>query len=300
MQRANEDKHDNHNQVGDLMDLLNELDLQRLVDNELSHDQVRKLLADIELSGDPSHWKRIALAFTENQLWNVGFLADQAQTDLPLSGEALVSADSAPMNLADWQSVEGGSDATNEAVRGRGVGVWWGIAASILLALATVSMIAGNSGSGNRTAVESTESLELPGSQMASNRIADVDPIDPAESINSFDRTTLASFQPDHQLSSSKLGSNVAVDRQPGRVIPLYDARRLKSEHLADLHGGDLAAREALFNQVLPRGLSPESVKRLQRAGGVIDENIEIISGRLDDGRSYVIPYRTIRFLPGQ
>ena len=37
-----------------------------------------------------------------------------------------------------------------------------------------------------------------------------------------------------------------------------------------------------------------------EKAGLEVDQDIEFLSGRLDDGRGYLIPYRTVRFTPGQ
>ena len=118
------------------------------------------------------------------------------------------------------------------------------------------------------------------------------------KSIESFDRTTLASYEPDHQLETKNIVS--ASMGKHNNSIPLYDIGRLNPEQLANLRGDDRAAREAMFSRVLPRSLSQELVQQLQQSGGMVDQNLEFISGRLDDGRSYLIPYRTIRFLPGQ
>ena len=41
---------------------LDELTLQRLIDGELSHEQVRQLLAEAEFGDDPGNWKKIALS----------------------------------------------------------------------------------------------------------------------------------------------------------------------------------------------------------------------------------------------
>ena len=119
-----------------------------------------------------------------------------------------------------------------------------------------------------------------------------------SRAIESFDRMTLASYEPDHQLEAKDIAS--ASVGKHSSSIPLYDIGRLNPEQLASLRGDDRAAREAMFSRVLPQSFSPEVVQQVQQSGGMVDQNLEFISGRLDDGRSYLIPYRTIRFLPGQ
>lgn len=46
--------------------------------------------------------------------------------------------------------------------------------------------------------------------------------------------------------------------------------------------------------------ISPEMLKQLTGSGYQMEQDINYISGRLVDGRSFVVPVRTIRFLPGQ
>ena len=46
---------------------MDELQLQRLVDGELNETECRRLLA--RLDGVPNEWRRVALAYVEQQLW---------------------------------------------------------------------------------------------------------------------------------------------------------------------------------------------------------------------------------------
>ena len=46
--------------------------------------------------------------------------------------------------------------------------------------------------------------------------------------------------------------------------------------------------------------LPPELLEELQGSGYQMQQNVKFLSGQLGDGRSFVVPVRTIRFLPGQ
>ncbi len=53
-----------------MTEIVNELEIQRCVDGELSDDQQRALLTRLE--GTPDGWRMLALAFVENQVWGDG------------------------------------------------------------------------------------------------------------------------------------------------------------------------------------------------------------------------------------
>lgn len=260
---------------------LDELTLQRLVDSELSHEQVRQLLAQAEFSDDSTNWKKIALAFTENQLFERAFeQSDSAQTvgDVSAIGESSMVVERIERSKID--------DASHP-------NSWWATALAVSLLLTTAVLY------------QISNTSPKVGNDLASHSPSTVDPsavvVEPnvePKPIESFDRMTLASYEPDHQLRAADIDS--ATIGKHGSSIPLYDIGRLNPEQLANLRGDDRAARAAMFAQVLPKSFSPKVVQQLQQSGGMIDQNLEFISGRLDDGRSYVIPYRTIRFLPGQ
>ena len=265
--------HDSENQKMD------ELTLQRLVDNELSHDQVRQLLAEAEFGDDATKWKQIALAFTENQMFERAFCWDEVETISEISSIAEISTvieRSAPQRRRGYSA-------------GPAPKPWWGVALAVSLLLVTAVAYQGSNLSpkvDDSLLVTTPPTVDLPAT------------VPDSRAIKSFDRTTLASYEPDHQLETKNIDSaSIGKHSSP---IPLYDIGRLSPEQLANLRGDDRAAREAMFSQVLPKSFSPELVQQLQQSGGMVDQNLEFISGRLDDGRSYVIPYRTIRFLPGQ
>ncbi len=274
---------------------IDELLLQRLVDNELCHDQIRQLLAGAEFADDQSQWKQIALAFAENQLvqrsfFNADSIVSTAKLDQSREPEESVRAAQAIETAIETRK---GSSKVSRP--------WWlaALAASLLLTLGTVYQVA-NTGSkvGGNALVQNGPTIESPQTQAGAGAGAGAEPATSNKTIDSFDRTSLASCEPDHQLKTEDMKTWPVTGHNGS--IPLYDVQRLHPDQLASLQGDDGAAREAMFARVLPQTFSPEVVRQLQQSGGMVDQNLEFISGRLDDGRSYLIPYRTIRFLPGQ
>jgi len=259
---------------------LDELTLQRLIDGELSHEQVRQLLAEAEFGDDPANWKKIALAFAENQMFERAI----GQNESTVSDRSMV------VELPK-RSVTGQTQTTAQPIRGNrsARNSWWPavLAASLLLVLTVVYQVSEVS-----PKIDDHSVVHSPTAAHSPNSVPD------SRSIESFDRMTLASYEPDHQLKAKEI--NAASIGKHNSSIPLYDIGRLNPEQLASLRGDDRAAREAMFSRVLPQSFSPEVVQQVQQSGGMVDQNLEFISGRLDDGRSYLIPYRTIRFLPGQ
>jgi hypothetical protein len=83
-------------------------------------------------------------------------------------------------------------------------------------------------------------------------------------------------------------------------------------EHLGELGSAGPVAPVPLFTvnnvEQLKRlnqqrntpAISPEMLKQLTGSGYQMEQDINYISGRLGDGRSFVVPVRTIRFIPGQ
>ena len=251
---------------------IDEIALQRLVDNELSYDQVRQLLAEVESGDDATKWKQIALAFTENQLFERAFCQQESASRTAAAATVLER----PEQLVTSQS---------SSLR---YGLWVAALAACLLWAVTM----GYQFSDTSPNIGDDSVVHSPSTSESVEAVAESKPIEV------FDRTTLASYEPDHRLKAAEVHSD-SIGKHDSS-IPLYDIGRLNPEQLANLRGEDRAAREALFSEVLPQTFSPELVQQVQQSGGMVDQNLEFISGRLDDGRSWLVPYRTIRFLPGQ
>ena len=83
------------------------------------------------------------------------------------------------------------------------------------------------------------------------------------------------------------LGKNFAVDDSNARV-PIYRV------------GNEVQWRQfqetRQRNSMLPR----EALLRLSNSGYQVEQEIELISGRVGGGESFVVPVRTIRIVIGQ
>lgn len=264
--------------------MIDELTLQKLVDGELDSDQVRSLLRDADLTGgdsDPGDWKQMAVAFAENQLIQRSF------GDFNLALES-----SSP--IANGADIEGASLANQRTAANTGNHTAWAavLAASLLIGTALVYH---NFASNNLPVLP-------PGFAWATTTEpsdADVLSDDTQKPLLQFDQRTLAALAPDHQLNPDLLPATFGQKGQ--RQVPLYDAKRFDRRQLSQLRGNDSAAKRAWFDQIIPTGsVSDQMVADYEKAGMLVDQEVEFLSGRLDDGRSYMIPYRTVRFSPGQ
>lgn len=261
------------------MKSISQPELQRLVDAELNDDQLREVLASAE--DNPELWKQIALAFTEDQMWNKSF------TSLLESGVSKT----APSEISDEADREHFSvslpepnlnasslEQNHRTTRSHG-GRWMAVATAAALVL-TLTAIGLQQPRTNSPSVAQPEVVT-----------SDVDP--GSKAIEQFNPTMLAMHEPDHVV-------DVSIDGDAIKDVPLYDVRRFRQNPLSGFSGNDLAKKQAAFEKMLPVSLTAEKRSHFERSGGMLDERLEFISGRLDDGRSYVIPHRTIRFLPGQ
>lgn len=76
------------------------------------------------------------------------------------------------------------------------------------------------------------------------------------------------------------------------------DLYRYDDLHRLVSHGD--ADRKVTLNDILPpSGFSQEDRQRLNRSGYEINESTNYVSGRLQDGRQFVVPVRSIRFDQG-
>ncbi|QEG20234.1 hypothetical protein [Mariniblastus fucicola] len=99
------------------------------------------------------------------------------------------------------------------------------------------------------------------------------------------------------------------VDLQPEYRMELLtpDGEAINGEvdlyRYNDLHrlvsNGDATQRVSLDDILPDSGFSPEARQRLSQSGYDIDESTNYMSGRLEDGRQFVVPVRSIRFNQG-
>lgn len=120
----------------------------------------------------------------------------------------------------------------------------------------------------------------------------------------------------DQTANSTMIASDDSANRTltPVDLQPEYRMELLTSDGEAidgevdlyrynDLHrlvGNNSSDRSVTLKDVLPpSGFTPEARKRLSRSGYDVNESTDYMSGRLQDGRQFVVPVRSIRFDQG-
>lgn len=261
--------------------MIDEHTLQKLVDGELGTDQIQNLLRSADQAGadgDQTHWKQMAVAFAENQLIQRSF----GDFNSASTSSADSAADSANANISNAPTEPAAANKGNSALLN------FVLAASLLIGTALLL----------QNIVSTKPILTTPSVATTTTPDADV-ATDDEKPLLPFNRRTLAALTPDHQLNPDVLPA--AFGQSVRRQVPLYDAKRFDRRQLNQLRSNNRAVKSAWFNQVIPSGgISDQMVADYEKAGMLVDQEIEFLSGRLEDGRPYMIPYRTVRFTAGQ
>ena len=272
---------------------MDELLLQKWVDGELSKDQVRNLLHDLTqsdlsnlagqslpLNQTETAWKRVAVAFIENQI------VEREFTDLDSKFNTIGANDPDTQNHEDDNQELNPLTRTNTSLK---AGLGWSALALAASSLLYFSLIGQPLAEPNQSEIATT----------VVGQDSPVSETNGADQLPNFDRRTLLTLAPDHHLQSTQLPASHSS--KVSQQVPLYDAKRFDRRQLGGLRNRDGAARRAWVDQVMPTsGVTDQMVADYEKAGLMVNQNIEFLSGRLDDGRSYMIPYRTVRFSPGQ
>ena len=258
--------------------MIDETLIQKLVDGELSNDQIRDILSDADQADqsrpETSAWKQLAVAFAENQMFQRAF------SDLD---SAVALNDDTPSTRQRPVRTFTESAHANSSLRTM---LTFALAASLLIGVSILYQQYGATKHLNEANIVASNDPAAPEDQSTQLRL-------------NFDHSTLLTLTPDRQLDSAQLPTSFSqkVDRQ----VPLFDAKRFDRRQLDGLRGNDTAARRAWVDQVMPNnGVTDQLVADYEKAGLRVDQDIEFLSGRLDDGRAYMIPYRTVRFSAGQ
>ena len=150
---------------------------------------------------------------------------------------------------------------------------WFSLAAGVLLALTAGLLIGRNSG-GLTDDGHSPVANKSPVSP--DGQLADLQP--PNEATT---KQTLVDYRPDYHLELQDANGNPYF----GSEVPLYSASN---------------AQRAGIRLDQPSQIPSEFVDRVKRNGYGIQQNLNYISGRLNDGRQFVVPVRTINLSAGQ
>lgn len=103
----------------------------------------------------------------------------------------------------------------------------------------------------------------------------------PALVKNADPSRTLVNYRPDYQLELEDANGNPVFDTE----VPLYDLA---------------TAKQAGYQIDRQPSLPPKFVENVGKRGYWLDQNVNYVSGRLDDGRMFVVPVRTINLVRGQ
>ena len=245
------------------MKSIDPLQVQRLVDSELDDVQVQQMLTDAKET--PEHWREIAIGFIENQTWSRAFRNRDASSEFRGGHDSVVShAKSSKTHSSQWSP--------NYS----------------RLAMATSVMLAATIG----YMLSQIQNRSLPVSS-----IENVPPVSSpllAEDASATSQDIRDSFATGPQLTQADYHLEVP------------------QEHLGDLASAGPVAPVPLFpinnveqlnqftNQTRTPAISPEVLRQFAGSGYQMEQDVNYISGRLGDGRSFVVPIRTIRFRQGQ
>jgi hypothetical protein len=261
------------------MNPIDPLQLQRLVDGELSAQQVRTVLTEAQLS--PEQWEEIAVGFVENQLWNQAFLTQS--TDASANGSQSNELKSLAVQVAEKTTNQKLNHGINEKVSGSKS--WLVMAASLIAAAAIGFML---SQIQQRSLPQnSLAEVETPASSLTVPDTRDL--IADNSRGNDLIEDTPQITQADYHLEvpPEKLGELGSAGPVP--PVPLISVSNEKD--LKNLN---------LFSQQQAQVVTPEMLKRLTGSGYQLKQDVDLISGRLEDGRAFFVPLRTIRFVSGQ
>lgn len=235
---------------------MNPTQLQRLIDGELSTDEIRLLFKSADQH--PSQWRQIACAFTEDKLFAKQF---ESMT------EQIASKPTKPSRSV--------ANETKSSTQTMPTVMRFAIAASVAVA-GLIGYMVGSDGP--------MESMVVPNPSMETNIIASNDADAPA--------VTPVDLQPEYRMEL------LTPDGDAMNEVDLY---RYDDLHRLVENRGDRSNNRVTLSDLLPpSGLTQEARQRMSQSGYDVNESTNFISGRLQDGRQFVVPVRSIRFDQGQ
>lgn len=227
------------------------LQLQRLVDGELSLSQTQQLLLAAE--SEPALWKKMASMFVEDQ-----FL-----------GRAFTAEDLASGNLSVRRASKARNNAMPQATR------WMSLAASLALAVA-VGFLVGSRPAAFDSPVDSTAVASLDSrSELATDNRADSTLVESSQPAVAASELTPAVYR----MQVEDPDGNQFIDSE----LPFYPIRG-----------------ERDLKMLKPPTVPDAWQQQARKSGYQLDQHVRYLSGRMNDGRRFVIPVRNYRLLPAQ
>ena len=260
--------------------MIDKLRLQRLVDNELGFDETRQLLQDIENETKDSQaetWRAVAGAFVESQLIRSQFI-DRGSLDheSPASefnaGQGGKIGNDSKLHKTQNSKIQN-SKTQNSNGTIPGSVRWLSLAALVLLSI-TVATVLNNLPSG--------EPAGATGTMVASTQ----EPV-PGDVIAAQNMTSNQAID-GNDLNQSPAVYRMQVEDPAGKQyldsdVPLYAGSRSD-------------ASKWIRNVDLPQSV----YQRAENSGYHIQQDVRYLSGRLRDGRAFVIPVSKYSFSPEQ
>ena len=246
------------------------LQKQRLIDGECDEAELRSLL--LEAENQPEGWRQIATAFVEDKFWQMQF----RRTGTPIDDSQSVFSGQTRDFLAQTANQQPSASEIHQSFHPRVIR-WLTMAAGLLLAAAFGYLLGTDQGqpipdvplvaNHEKVPAGSGEEIDLPPTPMP--------------------KMTPASLKPDYHLQlpeAANPSNGVAFESE----IPLYYVR--SREQLNQIEQPDADRFK----------VAPEVLMQLSDRGFQMKQDLNFISGNLKDGRSFMIPVRTINFSPGQ
>jgi hypothetical protein len=254
--------------------------LQRLVDGECTSAEVRAIL--MTARSEPGCWEQIAVALLEDRAWQCR-LQPQAMPAAPSSNlaalEQILSQAGSEDRAAKVAAIASATDSISSpratvAATQRSFPLSWLAMAASLIVVALLGYSIGQYSStpsdGSGLAVDSSRNA----------------PAVPQLDDLQAPRTTLASLEPNYRMQLP-----AAEQREPGRLrpngdVPMYEITSLKQWRELD--------------QPQRLDLTPEQLAELNARGIGVQKDFDVLSGKFDDGRVFLVPIRSIRVSPWQ
>lgn len=245
-----------------------QMTLQRLVDGELDMPDIEAILAAAE--NDSRQWRSIACAFVEDQLFAKQFANLAGECDV-----AVVKPIEQPLVKA---TLKPATVETHNAYSNSSLLRQLTFVASIAVAGLIGFLIAGDNGFGFGFSKPSNFS-NVNSPDIASTELPQPD----------TGNLTPANLEPEFQLELLTPDGE-SIDGE----VDLYRYGDLRQ--LVDVDESQPAGRK-VFENVMPKSqLSDRDRLRMSRSGYAINESTDYVSGRLQDGRQFVVPVRSVRF----
>jgi hypothetical protein len=250
--------------------ILNQTELDRLVDGELSDVERRDVIS--RCASTPDGWRRCALAFLEAQEFRQSFASiDQIAAERPTTsrpkpvehraGTAMIEA--IPIRRSQWPIVAG----------------------AILL-----SFVAGLATSRAMTLNDSIGPTALQGSKTEDGK--PFDPNEGRQNLTTQERATDLSVPNVEQQPLDHEGLHNGEVRIVG-LVRIADESANAANYVMPVYAGDKLDQNWLKKMPLP--YSEDQIRKLKREGYNVEQRRQLMQVTLADGQNLAIPFGTVQ-----